>query len=137
MKQQSFQLSGQTPSDGTIISTTNRNELIFVIICLGALLIMLLFIALMTAGAKKKRRVRKQRTAYAAADVGGGSATVSIAADTGVKKEPDENIEIASLVDHSPEENRELILKREVRDFSKTNPEIVAQLIRTWMKSDD
>lgn len=137
MKQQSFQLSGQTPSDGTIISTTNRNELIFVIICLGALLIMLLFIALMTAGAKKKRRVRKQRTAYAAADVGGGSATVSIAADTGVKKEPDENIEIASLVDHSPEENRELILKREIRDFSKTNPEIVAQLIRTWMKSDD
>ena len=33
--------------------------------------------------------------------------------------------------------SRDAVLKREIRDFSKSNPEIVAQLIRTWMKGDE
>ena len=47
-----------------------------------------------------------------------------------------DNYELQSLTENS-EESREAMLKKEIRDFSKTNPEIVAQLIRTWLKSDE
>lgn len=136
-KQQSFQLTPTTPGDTTIIPTTNRNEMIFIIICLGALLIILLFLALMTAGARKKKRVRRQRAAYAAAEAGAGAAGISVATDMGVRHEAEPEDPLPSLSSYNPEENRELILKREIQDFSKTNPEIVAQLIRTWMRTDD
>lgn len=33
-------------------------------------------------------------------------------------------------------ETREQALKRQIKDFSSTNPEIVAQLIRTWIKEE-
>lgn len=33
-------------------------------------------------------------------------------------------------------ETREQVLKKEIGDFSSNNPEIVAQLIRTWLKGD-
>ena len=32
--------------------------------------------------------------------------------------------------------SRETILKREISDFSKTNPEIVAQIIKNMMKAE-
>jgi flagellar biosynthesis/type III secretory pathway M-ring protein FliF/YscJ len=34
-------------------------------------------------------------------------------------------------------ETREQGIKRQVKEFASTNPEIVAQLLRTWMKEDD
>ncbi|MPM86976.1 hypothetical protein SDC9_134069 [bioreactor metagenome] len=34
-------------------------------------------------------------------------------------------------------ETREQGLKRQIKDFSSASPEIVAQLIRTWIKEDD
>ena len=51
--------------------------------------------------------------------------------------EAPEDFEIRSLTEDDGEETREAILKREIREFSKTNPEIVAQLIRTWMRNDE
>jgi flagellar biosynthesis/type III secretory pathway M-ring protein FliF/YscJ len=33
-------------------------------------------------------------------------------------------------------ETREQNLKRQVKEFSASNPEIVAQLLRAWMKED-
>ena len=47
-----------------------------------------------------------------------------------------EDYELQSLTSGT-EETREAMLKKEIRDFSKTNPEIVAQLIRTWLKNDE
>lgn len=34
-------------------------------------------------------------------------------------------------------ETREQVYKRQIRDFSSNNPEIVAQLIRTWLREED
>lgn len=34
-------------------------------------------------------------------------------------------------------ESKELALKKEIQDFSVKNPEIVAQLLRTWLRGDD
>ena len=45
-----------------------------------------------------------------------------------------QNDEIPSIVLN---ETREQGLKRQIREFSKTNPDIVAQLIRTWLKEEN
>jgi len=34
-------------------------------------------------------------------------------------------------------ESKEQVLKKEIKEFSSSNPEIVAQLLRTWLKGDD
>ncbi len=34
-------------------------------------------------------------------------------------------------------ESKEQVLKKEIKEFSSNNPEIVAQLLRTWLKGDD
>ena len=34
-------------------------------------------------------------------------------------------------------ETREQVLKRQVKEFSSANPEIVAQLLRSWMKEEN
>ena len=44
--------------------------------------------------------------------------------------------EIASLTEETAE-TREEALKREIQDFSRNNPEIVAQLIRTWIRGEE
>ena len=46
------------------------------------------------------------------------------------------DFELQSLSE-GDDNSRDAVLKREIRDFSKANPEIVAQLIRTWMKGDE
>ncbi|MCL2086348.1 MAG: flagellar M-ring protein FliF [Oscillospiraceae bacterium] len=109
-----------------------RNTLIFIIIALGVILIILFLLAIMTSGSKKRRQVR---AGLAGIPSGMGSAEgmvpVGINPDTG---EPFETFNITSLL---PEEGavdtKDIVLKREIRDFSAQNPDIVAQLIRQWM----
>jgi flagellar biosynthesis/type III secretory pathway M-ring protein FliF/YscJ len=45
-----------------------------------------------------------------------------------------QNDEIPAIVLN---ETREQGLKRQIKDFSTTNPEIIAQLIRTWLKEEN
>ncbi len=138
---------------GTFVVTNNRNTLIFVIIALGALLIILLILALMTAGSKKRRNIKAQRQAIAQGMVavqGAGSEAISVAAgeggaagsETGGNFNPANSsafdpADLPSLNEQGANETREVVLKREIRDFSKNNPEIVAQLIRSWMKNEE
>ena len=35
------------------------------------------------------------------------------------------------------QETEEQAIKKQLKDFTKTNPEIVSQLIRTWIKGDE
>lgn len=135
---------------GTFVVNNNRNTLIFVIIALGALLIILLILALMTAGSKRRRNIKAQRQAIAQGMVsvqGGSSDSISMSGDeavTGVEttgavsgSQPFDPADLPSLNDQDANETREVVLKREIRDFSKNNPEIVAQLIRSWMKNEE
>lgn len=135
---------------GTFVVNNNRNTLIFIIIALGALLIILLILALMTAGSKKRRNIKAQRQAIAQGMVsvqGGSSDSISMSGDgavTGVEttgavsgSQPFDPADLPSLNDQEANETREVVLKREIRDFSKNNPEIVAQLIRSWMKNEE
>lgn len=50
--------------------------------------------------------------------------------------EPEE-FQVASLTDANIGTSKEAILKREIGEFSKTNPEIVASLVRNILHNDD
>lgn len=133
---------------GMVVVGSNRSMLIFVIIGLGVLLLVLLFLALMAANSSKKR-VKARQLAAAAPAVGGhfdsGSASVDFNDGGGMSMDYDNrksygnsaDFDLPSLTDQDTSSSREVVLKREIRDFSKTNPEIVAQLIRTWMRGNE
>jgi len=116
--------SGDTP-------TPFRNALIYIIIALGVLLIVLLVLALNTSGSKKKRQIRYRGTAPAADGLGG------YLKDDSYQAPPmeQESFDLPSLLDEN--ETKDVVLKREIKEFSKSNPEIIAQLIRTWLREEE
>lgn len=124
---------------GTVVSPV-RNLLVFIIISLGALLIILFMLAIMSSGSKKRRLI-KARAAMAHSGAGGditpgyadeGFSTFSIGKQ---HEEEDESLKIQSLLGGEGE-TRDALLKNEIREFAKTNPDIVAQLIRTWIREE-
>ena len=134
---------GGSAGDGSVVVQGNRNTLVFIIIALGILLIALLVVALLAAGSNKKR-IKARRAAAIAAAGHGPAVAGSIAYDEEEMEKrasapPDEDYDynIQSLSGDENEMSRDALLKKEIRDFSTSNPEIVAQLIRTWMKGED
>ncbi|MGN1120479.1 MAG: flagellar basal-body MS-ring/collar protein FliF [Oscillospiraceae bacterium] len=132
--------SGSMSGDGnggTIISTrpvdTYRNVLLFVVVALGALLILLLIISLFMSKSRKKKIRRRQEQAIAAAMANGG-ASAATAQEQSAPEEVDFNI--ASLTEEAGKDSRETILKREIADFSKNSPEIVASIIRNMLREE-
>lgn len=115
--------------------------LLAVIIVLGVVLIVLLILALNAPGARRKRRsggyAANTVPAAAGAAVGGGEEGEGeyMQGDRPARVD-DGEFELTSLNADAPE-TREEALKREIQDFSKNNPEIVAQLIRNWMRGDE
>ncbi len=134
--------TGDGAGDGSVIVQGSRNTLVFIIIALGVLLIVLLVTALIAAGSNK-RRVKARRAAAVAASSGANPSAAKITyTDEEMRKKAEEEnedygFEIQSLSGTDNEASRDALLKKEIRDFSTTNPEIVAQLIRTWMKGDE
>ena len=129
--------NGTTGDNGLQIITppvdTFRNTLLYVVVGLGVLLILLLIITLMMGHSRKKKIRRRQEAALAAAAQGGNS---QAGGTTSQEQEAPEEVDfnIASLTEEAAKESRETILKREISDFSKTNPEIVAQIIKNMMR---
>ena len=129
--------NGTTGDNGLQIITppvdTFRNTLLYVVVGLGVLLILLLIITLMMGHSRKKKIRRRQEAALAAAAQGGNA---QVSGSTSQEQEAPEEVDfnIASLTEEASKESRETILKREISDFSKTNPEIVAQIIKNMMR---
>lgn len=115
---------------------TFRNTLLYVVVGLGIVLILLLVMTLMMSHSRKKKIRRRQEAAFAAAAQSGHTQTAAGA--TAQEQESPEEVDfnIASLTEEAAKESRETILKREISDFSKTNPEIVAQIIKNMMKAE-
>ncbi len=113
--------------------------LLAIIIVLGIILIVLLILALNAPGSRKKRRGAKglaPATAAAGAN-GAGELDYNEMGERNFQGMADEGeFEVASLSEDTTE-TRDEALKREIQDFSKNNPEIVAQLIRSWIRSDE
>ena len=133
--------NGGTNGDGNLqIITppvdTFRNTLLYVVVGLGIVLILLLVMTLMMSHSRKKKIRRRQEAALAAA-AQAGQTQASAGATAQEQESPEEvDFNIASLTEEAAKESRETILKREISDFSKTNPEIVAQIIKNMMKAD-
>ncbi len=113
---------------------TFRNTLLYVVVGLGVLLILLLILTLMMGHSRKKKIRRRQEAAFAAASQGGMAPSGVTSQEPEAPEEVDFNI--ASLTEEAAKESRETILKREISDFSKSNPEIVAQIIKNMMKDN-
>ncbi|MBR5090465.1 MAG: flagellar M-ring protein FliF [Ruminiclostridium sp.] len=133
--------TGDTTGDGGVIVTGSRNTLVFIIIALGVLLIVLLITALVAAGSSKKR-LKARRAAAVAASSGSTVTNANITYDEEEIRRRAENgedydFELQSLSGDDNQATRDALLKKEIREFSTSNPEIVAQLIRTWMKGDE
>jgi flagellar M-ring protein FliF len=138
VKTTNFILTTPTSQPPTIQPSSVRNLLVFVIISLGALLIILFMLAIMSSGSKKRKLIRNARMAAFQGAGASGSGMDSdeyggYAFSKPVDDEPEE-IKIQSLLGAGEGETRDALLKNEIREFAKTNPDIVAQLIRTWIR---
>ena len=143
-KATSFQLDKTDGDDeSTVIMGGTRNPFVYIIIALGVILIVLLILALTAAGSGRKRA--RTRRAAAAAGAGAPEGTSpdydeeeDMRKDVSRRGSGDEyDFELQSLTEGEDEGSRDALLKKEIRDFSTQNPEIVAQLIRTWMRGDE
>lgn len=133
--------------DGDIINVSGVSSqsmvMIAIITILGIVLIVLLILALNAPGSRKKRRSPAHLVSapIPAADgtdgygySEGGEGGDQNMANLGRFDETE--FELTSLSEEMPE-TRDEALKREIQDFSKNNPEIVAQLIRSWIRGDE
>lgn len=135
----------KNPGDGTTIGRgdrdiwttpldTYRNILLFVVIALGIILIALLILSLFMSRSRKKKIRRRQEQALAAAQA---AAAADVYSGNGEREMPqDIEFNIASLTEEAGKESRETILKREIADFAKSSPEIVASIIRNMLREE-
>ncbi len=132
--------TGGGAGDGSVVVQGSRSSLVFAIVALGIILVILLVIALVAAGSNKRRAKARKAAAAAMAAAPSSSASGRFDMDDSSVRDNDSSdridYEIHSLSEED-DSSRDVVLKREIREFSKTNPEIVAQLIRTWMKGDE
>lgn len=136
-----FALSGS--NGGTTIGTddglrvitpedTYRDMLLFIVIGLGVLLIVLLIVSLFMSSSRKKKIRRRQEAALAAA----GSQYETMGSAQTPEPIEEVDINIASLTEEAGKDTRETILKREISEFAKTNPEIVASIIKNLLREE-
>ncbi len=128
---------GTTIGDGSINVWTDevdtyRDMLLFVVVGLGVLLIVLLILSLFMSSSRKKKIRRKQESALAAANA---QLADGMSAQGGRDIE-EIDFNIASLTEEAGKDSKETILKREISEFAKTSPEIVASIIRNMLREE-
>ena len=127
---------GNSSSSGNnIIRGGNVDWTVYIIILLGLVVLALLIVAILTGNAKKKKRARakaKAAAAQAAAQAAQESAALSFEPQT----QPAEEFNIQHL-DEYDDASKSAVLKKEIKEFSHTNPDVVAQLIRSMMKNGE
>ena len=132
-----FVINGGNSSSGgnNIIRGGNIDWTVYIIILLGLVVLALLIVAILTGNAKKKKRARakaKAAAAQAAAQAAQESAALSFEPQT----QPAEEFNIQHLDDYD-DASKSAVLKKEIKEFSHTNPDVVAQLIRSMMKNGE
>ncbi|MBD5384714.1 MAG: flagellar M-ring protein FliF [Ruminococcaceae bacterium] len=126
--------SGENSSIFTRPFDTYRNILLIVVIALGIILIALLILSLCMSRSRKKKIRRRQEQALAAAQAAAAADVYSGGGEREVPQDIDFNI--ASLTEEAGKESRETILKREIADFAKNSPEIVASIIKNMLREE-
>ena len=104
--------------DGSLKQLTDK-EIMIIAICAGVALIVLIIILIIVSKIRKKRRLKKEQELIDAANANKDDTWADIKDEIEVK------------------ETKEIVLRKQISEFANTNPEIAAQLIRTWLKGDD
>ncbi len=110
------------------------NQLIILCAVLLILIIVIFVImAIFSGNAKKKRKAfEKQVIETSGLALPEGEEPV----DTFTFNEAGEPVEVPSLTDDQIE-TKEVVIRREISEFAKYSPEIVAQLLKNWMKEEE
>ena len=134
-----FVINGNNGTNGNG-NTINRGGsvdwTVYIILLLGLLVLALLIVAILTSNAKKKKRAKARAKAAAAQAAAAQAAQESAALSFEPQPQPDEEFNIQHLDDYD-DESKSAVLKKEIKDFSRTNPDVVAQLIRSMMKNGE
>lgn len=106
--------------DSSSVTTVDKKRVLILIIAavavIGALLSLVIILLLKSKGRKKKVVEGQEK----------------------IMDEPVDTIEDIDFSDiHNLKETKEQALKKEIQEFCHSNPEIVAQLIKTWLRGDD
>lgn len=118
----------------TYLFGLTANQLIILAAILLGLLIILIIILAVVSNSTKKKRSKFEKEVLAANTNGANEPLVenffSLAEPTA------ESFSIPSLTGEDEAETKDVIIKREIAQFSRQRPEIVAQLLRSWMNGD-
>ncbi|HHX71900.1 MAG TPA: flagellar M-ring protein FliF [Clostridiales bacterium] len=106
-----------TPDPWSLAEWLGIDEKLLILIGIGAALVLLVVIWILAAiSAKRKRKLRAK-----------------LAEEAAKQAEQQQNLPGGIVLN----ETREQVLKKQIKEFTSTNPEIVAQLLRAWMKEGE
>lgn len=104
--------------DGSLKQLTDK-EIMIIAIASAVALLVLIIIIIIVSKIRKKKRLKKEQELIDAANAEKDESWADIKDEIEVK------------------ETKEIVLKKQISEFANTNPEIAAQLIRTWLKGED
>ena len=122
------------PTEPTYLFGLTFNQLVLV----GAILLILLIalfvvMAIISGNAKKQRKEFEKQIIETSGLVGiDGEEPV----DMFILTDPETGIEVPSLTDEQIE-TKEVVIRREITEFANHSPEIVAQLLKSWIKNEE
>lgn len=122
------------PTEPTYLLGLTFNQLVLV----GAILLILLIalfvvLAIISGNAKKQRKEFEKQIIETSGLVGiDGEEPV----DMFILTDPETGIEVPSLTDEQIE-TKEVVIRREITEFANHSPEIVAQLLKSWIKNEE
>ena len=103
-------------------------------ILLGILLILIIILVSLRTSAKRKRREFEKTILAQHAPAEGEPLIDSFFS---LSDEGSPSVDIPSLNADTGVETKETIIRRELTDFARTSPEIVAQLLRSWVHEEE
>lgn len=104
-------------------------------IVLIALIIVFIVLAIVSGNAKKQRKAFEQQIIETSGLVGPDGDTET-PVDMFLFADEEDMLEIPSLTDEQTE-TKEVVIRREITEFANHSPEIVAQLLKSWIKSEE
>lgn len=110
------------------------NQLIVAGVILLILLIVLIVVLIITSSSakNKRRKFEEQVLAASMADAEEGR-EITDTFNIGLDGQP---VEIPSLTNEATD-TKDVVIRREITDFARNSPEIVAQLLKNWMKEEE
>lgn len=121
-----------TGASGTFPFGWSRQQFLMFISALILLIFLFTVLYVFTARKAKQKRLAIERQILAAAHAAGENGEVE--GFFGVHGEPGT---VPSLTEAAAAETKETAIRREIGEFAKNSPEIVAQLLRNWLREEE